>query len=160
MTLRPVHTIRLQGSDSWFKKLDSGVQTVRFQDSVFVGSFHLSRRIESLCRKVILTVLKRSDFWNKKNRILEIGSCERAFTECFISFVIGNPDYCGGDILLDTVTNGAPLTTKREGKTILIGLKSLGSTYSCTSGDVSHIFANIGHLRTWISTAIASKRRG
>ena len=97
-----------------------------------------------------------------KNRILGIGSCERAFTECFISFIVGNPDYCGGDILLDTVTNGALLflTTKREGKTILIGLKSLGSTYSCTSGDVSHIFANIGHLRTWISTVIASKIRG
>ena len=34
--LRPVHQIRFEGSDSWFQKLDAGVQTVRFQGSVFV----------------------------------------------------------------------------------------------------------------------------
>ena len=44
-SLRPVHTIRFQGSDSWFRKLDSGVLTVRFQGSVFVCACHLSRRV-------------------------------------------------------------------------------------------------------------------
>ena len=34
--LRPVHMIRFQGSDFWFQKLEAGVQTVRFQGSVFV----------------------------------------------------------------------------------------------------------------------------
>ena len=34
--LKPVDTIRFQGSDSWFRKFKSGVQTVRFQGSVFV----------------------------------------------------------------------------------------------------------------------------
>ena len=61
--LRPVHTIRFQESDSWSRKFDTCVPTVRFQGSVFVfdlvlvlqrekhhrdiikfvGAFHLSR---------------------------------------------------------------------------------------------------------------------
>ena len=43
--LRFIHTIRFQASDSWFRKLDAGVQTIRFQGSVFVGAFHFSRRM-------------------------------------------------------------------------------------------------------------------
>ena len=44
-TLRSVHTIRFQGSDSWSPKLYADFQSVRFQASVFVGAFHLSRRV-------------------------------------------------------------------------------------------------------------------
>ena len=36
---------RFQGPISWFWKLDAGVQTVRFQSVVFVGAFHISRRV-------------------------------------------------------------------------------------------------------------------
>ena len=34
--LRSVHTIRFEGSHSWFRKLEVGVRMVRFQGSVFV----------------------------------------------------------------------------------------------------------------------------
>ena len=68
-------------------KLDTGVQTVRFQGSIFVGAFvgafHLPRKVSdenrawsvsirfvfqnygAVCRKVMFTVFTRSDFLNQ-----------------------------------------------------------------------------------------------
>ena len=76
-------------SDSWFRKLDAVVQTVHFQDSVFVGACYLSRRVSYA---LFPSAFKLKDpcvgssfslfsydpiFGTNKNRILEVGSCER-----------------------------------------------------------------------------------
>ena len=44
-SLRSIHTIRFQGSDSCSRKLDAGIQTIRPQASVFVRAFHLLRSV-------------------------------------------------------------------------------------------------------------------
>ena len=86
MTGKPVHTIRFKGSDSWFRKLEAGVQASRFRlygESVwrsfvvwshdpifitdkiakFVGTFHLSRRVsdENRACSISIRFLKITD---------------------------------------------------------------------------------------------------
>ena len=89
--------VRFQGSDSWFQKLDAGVQTVRFQRFVFVGGFYLSRRVSdenwalpisirflqnygAVCRRVILTMFTHYNFPNQQKSDPWNRSCERVFT--------------------------------------------------------------------------------
>ena len=45
--------IRFQESYSWFRKSVAGLQTVKFQASVFVGAFDLSRRVSKKIEDIL-----------------------------------------------------------------------------------------------------------
>ena len=54
--LRCDHTTLFQGFDSWFRKLDRGIQTIRFQGSVSVGAFRLSKRVSDENRACSISI--------------------------------------------------------------------------------------------------------
>ena len=65
-TFRPVHTIRFQGSNSWFRKLEAGVQMVRFQGSVF--AVRLSEFLFVVCsHNPIFRTNKESSIWRQND---------------------------------------------------------------------------------------------
>ena len=71
--LRPVQTIRFQGSDFWFQKLEAGVQTVRFQSSLFV--VRMSEGHFVLCsHDPFFRTNKESSIWRQNNHAKFVGA--------------------------------------------------------------------------------------